>query len=118
MPQMPKAPRSISPASHVRDFVLFLMIGRPPRSTLFPYTTLFRSVSILIVAVFVDPGPAPVLLAPSVAVRSEEHTSELQSHSFISFAVFWFKQNENRQVGPPVELVLGGEGHLRDILRQ
>src|SRR5436190_21708424 len=67
----------------------FLMIRRPPRSTLFPYTTLFRS----------DPKKAewrwaPLLpgLALTAAVlvgyqhrrrqrRSEEHTSELQSHS-------------------------------------
>src|SRR5579872_7554120 len=52
----------------------FLMIRRPPRSTLFPYTTLFRSL----------PG-APGGTAPAGRVRrhqrgrSEEHTSELQS---------------------------------------
>src|SRR5215469_17481964 len=66
-------------------FFFFLMIRRPPRSTLFPYTTLFRS----------DPLPEAHLQAghrrrvgaravgglhPSGArVRSEEHTSELQS---------------------------------------
>src|SRR5262245_63834855 len=57
------------------------MIRRPPRSTLFPYTTLFRSVSN-------SPAPCAALrgsacagaTAPSVAAkRSEEHTSELQS---------------------------------------
>src|SRR5437588_4166382 len=55
------------------------MIRRPPRSTLFPYTTLFRS----------GPGAAGRLLGggalllrpPAVRARSEEHTSELQSHS-------------------------------------
>src|ERR1051326_6773944 len=66
------------------------MIRRPPRSTLFPYTTLFRS-----------PEYGPYLqrfrrhvqeslvypLAPR-RQRSEEHTSELQPHSFISYAVF------------------------------
>src|SRR5690242_21930069 len=62
-------------------FFFFLMIRRPPRSTLFPYTTLFRSVA----------GPSPPS-APSPTScssrptatascwRSEEHTSELQSH--------------------------------------
>src|SRR5260370_13300254 len=50
------------------------MIRRPPRSTLFPYTTLFRS-----------PWPAPrwattAWTATRRCVRSEEHTSELQSH--------------------------------------
>src|SRR5256885_12061393 len=56
------------------------MIRRPPRSTLFPYTTLFRSV-------FVAASPAgltPPRLwvtdgTPAGTVRSEEHTSELQS---------------------------------------
>src|SRR6202012_6203761 len=55
----------------------FLMIRRPPRSTLFPYTTLFRSGPVL--------GPTPPS-SPSATNRgecrrSEEHTSELQSHS-------------------------------------
>src|SRR5471030_3479223 len=54
----------------------FLMIRRPPRSTLFPYTTLFRSTAPL-------PAPTPMIetspgLSPALA-RSEEHTSELQS---------------------------------------
>src|SRR6266511_4457361 len=55
--------------------VFFLMIRRPPRSTLFPYTTLFRSRRHL--GDGLGPGgPPPSSLA---AVRSEEHTSELQS---------------------------------------
>src|SRR2546422_2006670 len=61
------------------------MIRRPPRSTLFPYTTLFRSLKGGTVAQ--PPAPAEMLLhlhldAPGfdlVDVRSEEHTSELQS---------------------------------------
>src|SRR2546422_4634354 len=68
-------------------FFFFLMIRRPPRSTLFPYTTLFRS--------HADPGTGLPLqemprrraekklfsenLAGQVLIRSEEHTSELQS---------------------------------------
>src|SRR6267142_2178429 len=62
-------------------FFFFLMIRRPPRSTLFPYTTLFRSVLLLIEA-----GPAvyrlevPVAMLNGLSNRSEEHTSELQSH--------------------------------------
>src|SRR2546429_5757072 len=61
----------------------FLMIRRPPRSTLFPYTTLFRSIDLVWgVALFVF-GVAMLGLArrarkPSKE-RSEEHTSELQS---------------------------------------
>src|SRR5215471_10053077 len=58
----------------------FLMIRRPPRSTRFPYTTLFRSHDVEYPQG--DP-PAPGSLAASqrfqIVVRSEEHTSELQS---------------------------------------
>src|SRR5947208_5094222 len=55
------------------------MIRRPPRSTLFPYTTLFRSISLT-----EDPPRRDLvndagLLLLHIPVRSEEHTSELQS---------------------------------------
>src|SRR2546430_13813912 len=66
--------------------IFFLMIRRPPRSTLFPYTTLFRSEGVLgkIATAREEqaPGPAPgqVRIADD-ARRSEEHTSELQSQS-------------------------------------
>src|SRR5260370_23645169 len=58
------------------------MIRRPPRSTLFPYTTLFRSVSAVTIQsaqlfVFCRPYPLSSRLQQR---RSEEHTSELQSH--------------------------------------
>src|ERR1039457_7488043 len=57
-------------------FFCFLMIRRPPRSTLFPYTTLFRSTYTL----SRSPGtPSPVSVPGAQARRSEEHTSELQS---------------------------------------
>src|SRR2546430_7866717 len=59
------------------------MIRRPPRSTLFPYTTLFRSAAALprSNARFRNSAaPAPTR-APSTPGRSEEHTSELQSQS-------------------------------------
>src|SRR3546814_2919970 len=80
-----------------RVFLLFffLMIRRPPRSTrtdtLFPYTTLFRSHR-----PHAQPigGPAGPLDGGRVAgaVRSEEHTSELQSLMRISYAVFCLKK--------------------------
>src|SRR5476649_3063783 len=54
----------------------FLMIRRPPRSTLFPYTTLFRS------RPSGSTWPSVLLLKTGFPrSRSEEHTSELQSHS-------------------------------------
>src|SRR5690348_17932470 len=62
---------------HSSHFFFFLMIRRPPRSTLFPYTTLFRSDRPLVrAAVAVQPAERHV---DPAAVRSEEHTSELQS---------------------------------------
>src|SRR6266508_6322051 len=60
-------------------FFFFLMIRRPPRSTLFPYTTLFRSIRVL--HRLVD-GPQPFDQV-SHEDRSEEHTSELQSRGHI-----------------------------------
>src|SRR5437016_8127275 len=58
------------------------MIRRPPRSTLFPYTTLFRSLTVASCRVLIESNenrqrlpPAPTRRKP----RSEEHTSELQS---------------------------------------
>src|SRR5437588_8787688 len=62
------------------SFFFFLMIRRPPRSTLFPYTTLFRSYR----ANGSRRGDVSggVVSVPGHGVpRSEEHTSELQSHS-------------------------------------
>src|SRR5258705_10014842 len=59
-------------------FFFFLMIRRPPRSTLFPYTTLFRSDR----ARNLNRGDrirTCDLVVPNHALRSEEHTSELQS---------------------------------------
>src|SRR2546430_9156219 len=66
------------------------MIRRPPRSTLFPYTTLFRSVDSLRMAGLRDKETAgrvilalfdPVTEHHGLGCRSEEHTSELQSQS-------------------------------------
>src|SRR5438876_2366292 len=70
---------------HLPIFFFFLMIRRPPRSTLFPYTTLFRSQRVLDAAHFgtlpeplLQPRP-PDRRPAAVEARSEEHTSELQS---------------------------------------
>src|SRR3989449_7196392 len=74
------------------------MIRRPPRSTLFPYTTLFRSVS----APSPWPGSAGAgtvgRLAPgrnSMATRSEEHTSELQSRLHLVCRLLLEKKKKN-----------------------
>src|SRR6185437_16692797 len=66
--------------SHVSFiFFFFLMIRRPPRSTLFPYTTLFRSMMTLEWHVPLGPVEPP----SGHRVRSEVHTSELQSLAYL-----------------------------------
>src|SRR6476659_10333976 len=73
-------------------FFFFLMIRRPPRSTLFPYTTLFRS-----------PRPAWTRWAsrwrrPAAAPRrSEEHTSELQSLRHLVCRLLLEKKKNNKK---------------------
>src|SRR5258705_1277018 len=57
----------------------FLMIRRPPRSTLFPYTTLFRSTSNEEREESSITTTSETVETSKTAVRSEEHTSELQS---------------------------------------
>src|SRR6185437_16929324 len=59
----------------------FLMIRRPPRSTLFPYTTLFRSCRRAPGAARASAPPVPPVAARPT--RSEEHTSELQSLAYL-----------------------------------
>src|SRR5688572_33456162 len=75
----------------------FLMIRRPPRSTLFPYTTLFRS----------PPRPEALLDAllqlqnkiqrEPLLARSEEHTSELQSQSNLVCRLLLEKKKNTQQ---------------------
>src|SRR5438132_6829610 len=78
----------------------FLMLRRPPRSTLFPYTTLFRSQRTDIGFVFQRFNLWPhktalenVIEAPMQVRRSEEHTSELQSHSDLVCRLLLEKKN-------------------------
>src|SRR3546814_10018495 len=71
------------------------MIRRPPRSTrtdtLFPYTTLFRSPNPPIVSICTPSYDARIIV---LRLRSEEHTSELQSLMRISYAVFCLKKKK------------------------
>src|SRR2546430_13564413 len=69
------------------------MIRRPPRSTLFPYTTLFRSPPVEERASMMEMECAPVRdTAPDL--RSEEHTSELQSQSNLVCRLLLEKKND------------------------
>src|SRR6266487_6457721 len=69
----------------------FLMIRRPPRSTLFPYTTLFRSHFGRALEAL---GPGN---APSPPLRSEEHTSELQSPVHLVCRLLLEKKKKKQQ---------------------
>src|SRR5947208_14154908 len=90
---------SISSQLHI----FFSLIRRPPRSTLFPYTTLFRSHRDVEVAL----APSMLSLQPlsleidrrkfRLAARSEEHTSELQSPDHLVCRLLLEKKNNNRQ---------------------
>src|SRR5213595_3986077 len=79
-------------------FFFFLMIRQPPRSTqlrtLFPYTTLFRSRSGARLTRCTTSSANRAKMP--IRARSEEHTSELQSPSVISYAVFCLKKKQER----------------------
>src|SRR3712207_7169731 len=87
-------------------YFFFLMIRRPPRSTLFPYTTLFRSsdVGIQHLAVYVDDLDSAaehlrrhgvnLMSGPNPLPRSEEHTSELQSRQYLVCRLLLEKKKE------------------------
>src|SRR5260370_32801719 len=81
------------------------MIRRPPRSTLFPYTTLFRSTRDARAASSMDATNPCCNSTPS---RSEEHTSELQSHLNLVCRLLLEKKKKNPLVdycGPRRELL-------------
>src|SRR6266581_3141708 len=77
--------------------VFFLMIRRPPRSTLFPYTTLFRSSPWSAW----PPWSTPGLPSWPRTARSEEHTSELQSPVHLVCRLLLEKKKTRFVVSPP-----------------
>src|SRR2546430_13784198 len=97
---------TLSP-SRLTLLFFFLMIRRPPRSTLFPYTTLFRSHAGR-VARLIDPraqgldrrgtipGVTAALGEEILTRRSEEHTSELQSQSNLVCRLLLEKKKKKR----------------------
>src|SRR6202171_6709523 len=87
---------------HYALLFFFLMIRRPPRSTLFPYTTLFRSAlehklfEAVCQATHLDPE----------RFRSEEHTSELQSPSYLVCRLLLEKKKKNTDHSPTIRIGL------------
>src|SRR5690554_7062911 len=103
----------LPPVMCCSQFIFFLMIRRPPRSTLFPYTTLFRSRK----PISPVPPEAPRRSAPSRITaapvpcpshsrtkvwlgRSEEHTSELQSRPHLVCRLLLEKKNRRHTPRP------------------
>src|SRR5262245_65009551 len=87
------------------------MIRRPPRSTLFPYTTLFRSVTVdwpeggdgeqkarIETSFWGRPFHRPVFVLNPDRTRSEEHTSELQSLRHLVCRLLLEKKKKNRKL--------------------
>src|SRR5438034_10238836 len=99
-PQLPLCPPTF----------FFLMIPRPPRSTLFPYTTLFRSRTLSSAKPALMNRNHPSMRAAVLACwkgfdavpafRSEEHTSELQSHSDLVCRLLLEKKKINKESHP------------------
>src|SRR3712207_8242967 len=96
----------------LRVLFFFLMIRRPPRSTLFPYTTLFRSAR----GTWTDP-PSVRFAPPSrseagrrfivgLPMRSEEHTSELQSRQYLVCRLLLEKNKKLHHVFQYVHAIL------------
>src|SRR4051794_41713546 len=87
------------------------MIRRPPRSTLFPYTTLFRSLSGLGAAVEVVEGVRD-LSKPESSERDRKSTRLNSSHPSISYAVFCLKKKKDMILLEPLRPVYRGDAQL------
>src|SRR2546430_8324962 len=80
------------------------MIRRPPRSTLFPYTTLFRSLAYVETAAKAPTDGDPCFICQGLAEqddRDRKSTRLNSSHSQISYAVFCLKKKKNNQPKEP-----------------
>src|SRR5208337_5391421 len=96
-------------------FFFFLMIRRPPRSTLFPYTTLFRSPARPERGQSRRPSrPTASAAARSPRRRSEEHTPELQSPMYLVCRLL--HEKKKKQQAFPVHSQTGPEGGKRATL--
>src|SRR5687768_17809380 len=80
-------------------FFFFLMIRRPPRSTLFPYTTLFRSTALVLRAVRSLIRRRQTILHSHVKPANQDRKSTRlnSSHGYISYAVFCLKKKKEKK---------------------
>src|SRR5258708_12320979 len=99
------------------------MIRRPPRSTLFPYTTLFRSVGAVVQEQICSQAirPVPLVGSPSVPANSSRRSSRIStssrcaqdrkstrlnsSHQIISYAVFSLKKKKKHRISTSQQIV-------------
>src|SRR5256885_10386275 len=99
-------------------FFFFLMIRRPPRSTLFPYTTLFRSDWFLSQD---DAAMEAEYRKRAERIRSEEHTSELQSPCNLVCRLLLEKKKHRTTITPAVSSLPDGHyllpisGHVSQL---
>src|SRR3712207_8937190 len=109
----------------VTSFFFFLMIRRPPRSTLFPYTTLFRSSRRQLFPTTRESLRdnhlledlrrlvAETLGADPELARSEEHTSELQSRQYLVCRLLLEKKKTNNRATHPLSALPSGSHYIR-----
>src|SRR5258708_28448110 len=101
-------------------FFFFLMIRRPPRSTLFPYTTLFRSLCRALQrsapGATMRQNSSTKWFWPVNNQRSEEHTSELQSPDHLVCRLLLEKKNAKPHLHPRTHRTFRPD-HSRTILR-
>src|SRR5947207_14705820 len=101
---------SVCATSHYPSyfFFFFLMIRRPPRSTLFPYTTLFRSPAVAQAPVELEVGtlrprsPYGHVLVERLIARDRKSTRLNSSHTVISYAVFCLKKKKKKNKPPSI----------------
>src|SRR2546425_3867780 len=92
----------------------FLMIRRPPRSTLFPYTTLFRSL-VRAIAPAVAGDDLGVWRADPPSLRSEEHTSELQSLAYLVCRLLLEKKKKTITGKKPTDTTPAANHHRQHV---